>query len=151
MSITPHVTGTFPRSFISSGNGDPLVHQAIALADRLRTLGVDVDALFFPDELRPALPHEYQFNLDTMQGLEAMTRMVAFLEAALAPPTTSAPGSDRDAHGCIASAGFSWCSNTNQCERPWELAQKRGFEKTKEAFDSFCKNPSTDAVPAPRL
>jgi len=59
-----------------------------------------------------------------------------------APPPTPAPGSDRDAHGCIASAGYSWCADTNQCERPWELAQKHGFEQTKGAFDAFCKNPS---------
>src|SRR3546814_18545492 len=52
-----------------------------------------------------------------------------------------APGSDRDAHGCIASAGYAWCANTNQCERPWELARKHGFEQTKEGFDAFCENP----------
>lgn len=53
-----------------------------------------------------------------------------------------APGSDRDAYGCIASAGYSWCADTNRCERPWELAQKRGLERTKEAFDASCKNPA---------
>jgi predicted amidohydrolase YtcJ len=51
-------------------------------------------------------------------------------------------GADRDAHGCIGSAGYSWCEKTGSCERPWELAKKHGFENTKEAFDSFCKNPA---------
>ena len=50
------------------------------------------------------------------------------------------PGSDRDAHGCIGSAGYSWCAKTNQCERPWELARKYNFENTQEAFDKFCNN-----------
>lgn len=51
-----------------------------------------------------------------------------------------AVGSDRDAHGCIASAGYSWCAKTNQCERPWELAKKQGIANTKQAFDKFCQN-----------
>jgi hypothetical protein len=30
------------------------------------------------------------------------------------------PGSDRDAHGCIPSAGYSWCDAKQKCIRPWE-------------------------------
>ena len=58
-----------------------------------------------------------------------------------APPPAPALGSDRDAHGCIATAGYSWCAGTNQCERPSELAQARGFEQTKDGFNTFCRNP----------
>ena len=29
------------------------------------------------------------------------------------------PGSDTDEHGCIASAGYSWCDATNTCVRSW--------------------------------
>ena len=29
-------------------------------------------------------------------------------------------GGDRDAHGCIGSAGYSWCAAKNKCLRPWE-------------------------------
>ena len=61
---------------------------------------------------------------------------VALPEAGAA--ATPMPGSDRDAHGCIPSAGYSWCAKTNQCERSWELAKARGFENTREAFDKFC-------------
>ncbi len=50
-------------------------------------------------------------------------------------------GGGRDVHGCIGTAGYSWCESTKQCERPWELAKKYGFENTREAFDKFCKNP----------
>ncbi|BCG65238.1 MAG: hypothetical protein methR_P3063 [Methyloprofundus sp.] len=49
-------------------------------------------------------------------------------------------GGDHDAHGCIGSAGYSWCERTGRCERPWELAKKQGFSNTKIAFDKFCKN-----------
>ncbi|GAB3347550.1 hypothetical protein [Lysobacter tyrosinilyticus] len=52
------------------------------------------------------------------------------------------PGSDRDAHGCIPSAGYSWCARTNQCERPWELAKAKGFENTPQGFEQFCSAPS---------
>ncbi|WP_370979529.1 hypothetical protein [Agaribacterium sp. ZY112] len=49
-------------------------------------------------------------------------------------------GSDKDEHGCIGSAGYAWCISTQQCERPWELAQKEGFENSDKAFSAFCKN-----------
>ena len=55
-------------------------------------------------------------------------------------PVAPVVGGDRDAHGCIGSAGYSWCQATNQCERPWELANQRQFELTPEAFDKFCQN-----------
>ncbi|MFH1222044.1 MAG: hypothetical protein V1492_03085 [Candidatus Micrarchaeota archaeon] len=30
------------------------------------------------------------------------------------------PGSDRDAYGCIPSAGYQWCNATQKCYRSWE-------------------------------
>lgn len=29
-------------------------------------------------------------------------------------------GGDRDKHGCIGSAGYSWCAPKNKCLRVWE-------------------------------
>ena len=81
MSVTAHVTGTFPPTFISSGNADPLTPQAVALARKLASLGVRVETLFFPADHVPALPHEYQFNLDEPAGREALSQILAFLEA----------------------------------------------------------------------
>lgn len=46
-----------------------------------------------------------------------------------------------DAHGCNRTAGLNWCSNTNQCESPWELSREEEFQSTPEAFDKFCQNP----------
>ena len=34
--------------------------------------------------------------------------------------TTTLVGGDRDVHGCIPSAGYSWCEVKNKCLRPWE-------------------------------
>jgi acetyl esterase/lipase len=81
MSVTAHVTDAFPPSFISSGNGDPLAPQALALAQKLGGLGVNVETLFFPADRVPPLPHEYQFNLDKPAGREALKRMLGFLDA----------------------------------------------------------------------
>ena len=80
MSSIDHVSPSFPPSFISGGNGDSLTEaQSRPLAEKLRGEGVEVETLFFPADLRPELPHEYQFNLDTEQGQEALRRTLAFL------------------------------------------------------------------------
>ena len=47
-------------------------------------------------------------------------------------------GADKDVYGCIGSAGYSWCERTQQCERPWELAEQQGFKNSSEAFVTFC-------------
>lgn len=53
------------------------------------------------------------------------------------PPLT---GADRDAHGCIGSAGYSWCARSGQCDRPWERAAAQNFELSPSAFDQSCDN-----------
>ncbi|AFQ51775.1 hypothetical protein [Burkholderia cepacia] len=57
--------------------------------------------------------------------------------AQAAPPMV---GGDRDAHGCIGSAGYAWCEQTQQCERPWELAKARGFANSAQGYEQFCRN-----------
>jgi len=57
------------------------------------------------------------------------------------PPQSTTSGVDRTVNGCSPTAGYSWCTSTNQCERPWELGKKEDFAQTKEAFDRFCNNP----------
>ncbi|VWC71562.1 putative lipoprotein [Burkholderia lata] len=60
-------------------------------------------------------------------------------DASTQPPPAK-PGSDRDAHGCIPSAGYSWCEATQQCEHPWELASQKGFANSAQAYNQFCRN-----------
>lgn len=78
-SVARHITPAFPPSFVSAGNADPLEPHSRALVSALEAQGVKVDALFFPKDYSPALPHEYQFNLDNEAGRLAMERSVAFL------------------------------------------------------------------------
>ena len=39
---------------------------------------MDLDPLFYEDDHRPLLGHEYQFDLDLADGRTAFDRMVAF-------------------------------------------------------------------------
>ena len=45
---------------------------------------------------------------------------LACLLAAAAAASTPFVGGDADAHGCIASAGYTWCEPLNKCIRSWE-------------------------------
>jgi acetyl esterase/lipase len=81
LSLPQHVTADYPPIFISAGNADPLAPQSVKLADAARAKGVEVDALFFPDDYEPALPHEYQFILTTEAARSALDRSLAFLAA----------------------------------------------------------------------
>lgn len=79
-------------------------------------------------------------------GLAGCTAHKPPAEAATPATATAAtpamPGSDRDAHGCIGSAGYSWCESTGKCERPWELAKEKSFDNNAEAFARYCKTPA---------
>ncbi|EOW2136978.1 hypothetical protein N5C16_05520 [Stenotrophomonas sp. GD03908] len=63
-------------------------------------------------------------------------------DAAAATPVV---GGDRDAHGCIGSAGYQWCEHSQRCERPWELAQAQGLANTAEAINAYCAKPASPA------
>lgn len=83
-SISDYITTHFPKTFISVGNNDPLRLHSYELATRLSSKGVTVDSLFFPDNYAPALPHEYQFNLDNAAGQLALNRTLEFLSSCFA-------------------------------------------------------------------
>ena len=57
-------------------------------------------------------------------------------------------GNDRDAHGCIGSAGYAWCAREASCVRPWELAQQMGLPGTAESFEQYCSPASNPASPS---
>lgn len=79
-SIDRHLTPQFPPAFVSVGNADPLAPQSRQIARAIASQGVAVDTLFFPDDYSPALPHEYQFDLDGKAGEQAFERLTAFLD-----------------------------------------------------------------------
>ncbi len=72
-------------------------------------------------------------------------KAAARADAAAAAPATPMVGGDRDAHGCIGSAGYQWCEHSQRCERPWELAQAQGLANTAGAIDAYCAKPANPA------
>lgn len=81
-SILRHLTAAFPRMFISAGNADPLASQSYLLAKSAAQLDIPVQSLFFPNDYKPPLSHEYQFDLDLEAGQEALNQSVRFLAQA---------------------------------------------------------------------
>ncbi|KAB2932679.1 MAG: hypothetical protein F9K24_09875 [Leptonema illini] len=53
-------------------------------------------------------------------------------------PDAAIVGADRDEHGCIPSAGYTWCKSEAACVRPFELARAKGFAQTPEALERYC-------------
>ena len=93
------------------------------------------------------LTHEGRLLFITDQAYPVITRghpneVRLMLKRVGSPPTASTPGADRDEHGCLRSAGYSWCEKEGECVRPWELAKEKGFASTEEAFRAHCSaNP----------
>ena len=50
----------------------------------------------------------------------ALAAILAFSFGCTTQPPAQIVGNDSDAHGCIASAGYTWCEPLQQCIRPWE-------------------------------
>lgn len=81
MSAFYHVDSQFPPTFISGGNGDPLtLAQSVPFADKLKSLNVDVETLFYPADHVPSLAHEDQFVLDK-DGLANIEMMAQYLKS----------------------------------------------------------------------
>lgn len=75
-AVAPRLGPAFPPAFVSVGNADGLAPQSHALAERLDAVGVPVETLFWPQGHDPPLGHEYQFELATAEGREALERLV---------------------------------------------------------------------------
>lgn len=81
MNIVPSIGVNYPPAFVSAGNADPLGPQSVVFADSLEAKGIGVDRLFFPAGYKPPLGHEYQFDLDTAAGRDALSRSVDWLRS----------------------------------------------------------------------
>jgi len=52
------------------------------------------------------------------------------------------PGSDRDAHGCIPSAGYTWCEAQSTCLRPFEITCLNIYTENFPPYNFIDKNGS---------
>jgi acetyl esterase len=78
-SVARQITNDFPPMFLSVGNADAFAPQSYFFAEIAKSRGVVVDSLFFANDYLPPLRHEYQFDLDTAAGRQALDRSVKFL------------------------------------------------------------------------
>lgn len=90
-SVLNFVTKDFPATFISVGNDDPLEAHSVALAEKLDSLGVEVERLFYPKGFAPKLPHEYQFNFEIDAAKLALDKSVNFIKAKTKTPNNTTP------------------------------------------------------------
>lgn len=79
LDLPRQITPRFPPTFLSCGNGDPLLPQTIALRDALRRHGVPTSELLHPQDLVPALGHEYQFDFGRSEARAAFAASLRFL------------------------------------------------------------------------
>ncbi|GAB2537922.1 alpha/beta hydrolase [Rhodanobacter koreensis] len=84
-SVVDFVTARFPPSFISAGNTDPLLEHSEHLVQALRRAGATPRVLFFEHAGVP-VPHEYQFDLDTPAGKQALGLVLGRLSDWTASP-----------------------------------------------------------------
>ena len=78
VDIIRHVTAAFPPAFITDGNTLSFPDHGKALSGALSALGVPVRNLFF-DDTAEAVPHEYQFHLQSEAGRTALEHTLQFL------------------------------------------------------------------------
>ncbi|WP_339303759.1 alpha/beta hydrolase [Paenibacillus sp. FSL R5-0519] len=79
MSTVLQTTEAYPPAFITSGNDDPLTSQSIELAQVLKRLDVDTETLFFSNSSEK-LGHDYQFDLKSDAGQQAIRSAVRFMQ-----------------------------------------------------------------------
>jgi acetyl esterase len=75
-SIAQHLTSDFPPSYITDGNAYSFQDQGIAFVERLKSLNIPVDSLFFKDSAKE-VTHEYQFNYKTKEAQECLQQTTA--------------------------------------------------------------------------
>ena len=51
-------------------------------------------------------------------------------------------GGQRDAHGCLPAAGYSWCEREKSCVRSWELEKQKGGFGQYRNFAGYCSGAS---------
>jgi len=80
MNTVAFVTADYPAVFITCGDEDPFITQADEMLDVLEANGIDATA-YLPTSGQTKLRHEYQRDLKTDEGIEAMERLAQFLSA----------------------------------------------------------------------
>lgn len=78
LSTTKHITGLFPPTYLTAGNGDPLEPQSFTLDAMLREHGVPMMTRYWTGH-GEKLPHDYSFDLRRPEARTAYGDTVAFI------------------------------------------------------------------------
>lgn len=64
---------------------------------------------------------QFFFTVGVLGGLSSCSQDPIIPDPHTSPPPAHLRlvGNDRDAHGCIPSAGYLWCEKKQKCVRPW--------------------------------
>lgn len=77
-SVTDHVNSYFPPTYLTDRNKASFEHSAKGLESKLKELKVPVVSRFFSEE--KSLLHEFQFNLESEEGLLVLEDTLSFLK-----------------------------------------------------------------------
>ncbi len=78
--------------------------------------------------------------VNSNQSTPTSSNTASSVESAASNASMPITGADKDAKGCIASAGFIWCNKENQCVQPWEYAASVAIPNTEESIKAYCRN-----------
>lgn len=78
-SVLQTITPRFPPIFVTVGNADALNGQARRLVEAAKRNNVPVESLLFEPDYKPALGHEYQWQMDLEAAWLALERSVSFM------------------------------------------------------------------------
>jgi len=78
-SLVDHLTKQFPPTYITDGNAFSFQEQGIALDQKLKSLGVTSQSLFYNDT-KKEIDHEYQFDYGLKEAQNCYQQTVAFVK-----------------------------------------------------------------------
>jgi acetyl esterase/lipase len=81
-SIPNYITENFPPTYITDGNAFSFQEQGMALVEKLQSLNIPVEALFFKD-VEKEIVHEYQFDYSMDEAKESLQQTIDFIDGQL--------------------------------------------------------------------
>jgi acetyl esterase/lipase len=80
ISVVRHLTPDFPPTLVSCGSADPALGHSLSLVATLQRLDVPHETLFFPADHDPPVGHQFQFQLGSDAGQDALEAIQRFVE-----------------------------------------------------------------------
>jgi hypothetical protein len=82
--------------------------------------------------------------------LISLAAILSFYKNNLNNNSSTIVGGDRDTHGCIGSAGYSWCEVKNKCLRIWEEKCEISIDNTSTSTRALSQCAQKEGVWYPK-